>query len=201
MMHSLSLLTTILFASISSATPIHPSDSIPGVTTWTASEVSRSHSQGDTACWWHMKIGSSNPFMAETSSPSTETTPDVVDEFDCVFQVVTTPGNDCRLKEFRDGQCARDGFIVGGGDSGLGFMVVVVYDTNEHVQAYFGFDDAALDSGAMIPATTSLVEKTVNAGSDLIPFANAVDPVGKWAVEDGTRRKCTTFLPSIDIRD
>ncbi|KAI1138640.1 hypothetical protein F5Y05DRAFT_45564 [Hypoxylon sp. FL0543] len=149
---------------------------------WTVSNASRKRSQINTLCTWHFTV---------TDNTSGGHTNNV---FDCDFNVTAQPGADCGLTSFQDYCSGNEAFTVNGGHSELGFVVVVLADTVQKSQAFFGFGDDALDSGSEIVQQTKPVyaQTTVKRDDISVPrdggsavVANATE----WIVEDLFRGK------------
>ncbi|KAK6951755.1 hypothetical protein Daesc_006278 [Daldinia eschscholtzii] len=112
---------------------------------WTVSNVSRTRSAGNETCDWKFQFSQS------------EAPPDTPPTF-CQFTVDADNGHNCDTVTFSGAACnGTERYSVNGGHAPEGFIVMVLLDIEENVEAYFGFDDTALNTGAHIP------EQTMNA--------------------------------------
>ncbi|TGJ80907.1 hypothetical protein E0Z10_g7861 [Xylaria hypoxylon] len=155
-MRFLPVILIALLVSLAAATPVQIVNPASAALTkrWTVDEVVRQRFNRDKTCKWHMII---HPLVASING----TTNSAADEpVRCEFLVQVPSGDDCGIKEFGPIQCSRDnhGFYVNAGHNENGFIVMVVENVDENTQAYFGFLDSALDSGATIPPQTSPVK-------------------------------------------
>jgi hypothetical protein len=203
-MHLASLILTILLASLGFASPLTLSKGKnnkvealqvrddPVERQWTISEVSRQRSDNNTLCKWHIHLTDTTPTSTSTSSssasaPSVAVVP-IFAAFTCDFEISVPDGQDCGLLKFSAPTCSSSSgnkksksFIVNGGHSDLGFIVMVVQDEDEDLRAYFGFDDWALDDGFEIPPQTS----TVMTSTSDVSIGDAVSEVATAASSDG----------------
>jgi hypothetical protein len=144
-------------------------------------------------CAWYMTISSSTTSSSSppASAPSNGTTTTDDMNFYCDFFVQTPEGQDCGLKTFRDARCRNNpAFRISGGHSSQGFMVVVVQNVEEHLQAYFGYDDAALDAPAPIPPQTSVAEPLAgDTKRDLLDRQGGSGNGTVWMIRNLVRRE------------
>ncbi|KAI0150180.1 hypothetical protein GGR57DRAFT_473074 [Xylariaceae sp. FL1272] len=108
---------------------------------WTISNATRQRASNDSSvCNWHMMI---NDYSSPDAIP-----------FTCDFVVPELPNQDCGLKTFHNLPCSsNETFTISGGHeghNGTGFIVAVASNTADNTQAWFGFADDALDTGAKI---------------------------------------------------
>lgn len=130
----------ILFAGLTAASL---AASLQPAGEWIVSNAGRTKSNSDTLCTWHFTVTDT------TSGGHTNST------FDCNFNVTAQPGADCGLTSFQDYCSGNESFTVGGGHSELGFVVIVLENKDQKSQAFFGFSDGALDTGAEISQQSS----------------------------------------------
>ncbi|KAI1327815.1 hypothetical protein F5Y16DRAFT_420719 [Xylariaceae sp. FL0255] len=191
------LLTTALIGiPIAVAAPMmHDSDSgsmdnifSPQITmNWTISNATRQRQNNNTLCVWSMVITdvtsitsdiSGTSSMSKSSSGShyrplthSSTNASTTTAVTCEFQIVAPDGEDCGSRSFEDVHCkepTNTSFRMNGGHSEQGFIVMVLVDDDTHNSAFFGFSDAALDSGAVIPPQTiSVLEKRESHGDGM----------------------------------
>ncbi|OTA67272.1 hypothetical protein K449DRAFT_389989 [Hypoxylon sp. EC38] len=109
---------------------------------WTVSNASRTKSNSNTLCSWHLTV---------TDTTSGGNTKNI---FNCNFNVTAQPGDDCGLTSFQDYCSGNESFTVNGGHSELGFVVIVLANKDENSQAFFGFSDGDLDTGSEISQQT-----------------------------------------------
>ncbi|KAI1824632.1 hypothetical protein F4861DRAFT_247341 [Xylaria intraflava] len=151
----LAAVTTALSASFISARfvrPSHHKNAKPEFDElWTLNEVSRNRNSDRRTCEWHMTIDRYSTDLPPGNENDTIT---------CDFQVRTGRGSDCGVAPFGRQRCnrSRHSFYVSGANiDDDDYFVLTVENKREDKRAVFGYNDALLDSGADIPAQTSLV--------------------------------------------
>ncbi|KAI0119259.1 hypothetical protein F4814DRAFT_458607 [Daldinia grandis] len=106
---------------------------------WTLSSAARLRSAGNETCDWE--------FLLSQSEAPSNGVPTL-----CQFTVTADNGHDCDTTTFSGVACnGTERYSVNGGHAPEGFIVMVLLDLEENVEAYFGFDDKALNKGAHIP--------------------------------------------------
>ncbi|KAI0196650.1 hypothetical protein EV127DRAFT_84730 [Xylaria flabelliformis] len=155
-MHAFFVVLTSLLASLGATTPVLSTADAPTNLTkvWTLDEVSRKSHHKGRICKWEFTL-------TESMSPPSYDDSDMV--IRCDFELRVLKGHDCRVGNFGLTQCSRRNpdFYVSGGHDKTGFLTLVVSNTFENAQAYFGYLDSVLDARGMIPPQTSPV-KTQN---------------------------------------
>lgn len=158
---------------------------------WNVSDIQRHMSGKKNRCDWRFKIS-----QFEAQGPVT----------DCAFTVKDTQGQACDAVQFSEQCLGQSGFEVNGGHSGLGFMVLVLYNSREDAKAYFGASDDALNSHADIPYQIILAypASTMNKrwlGTGPRDKRVLATNTRSWMVQNFTRSKsgcnCTWSLTDI----
>ncbi|KAI8958642.1 hypothetical protein F5Y11DRAFT_335566 [Daldinia sp. FL1419] len=158
---------------------------------WTLWNASRSRSAGNETCHWNFQFTQSE---ARSSNPTI-----------CRFEVGADDGHNCDTTSFSGIACSgTERYSVNGGHAPEGFIVMVLLDIEENVEAYFGFDDKALNSGAHIP------EQIMAAYPPTAPKPSGAPSLSKipelegynitlWTVENmyrGMPDSCPAFKPA-----
>ncbi|KAI1747357.1 hypothetical protein F4782DRAFT_425676 [Xylaria castorea] len=160
-MHALSIIFTSLLVSLGATIPVlSAAGALANSTTgalanstkvWTLDEVYRKvHHKGQTCKWKFV--------LTESMSPPSYSDNDIVAR--CHFKVRALKGQDCRAGNFGLTQCSHGDpdFFVSGGHDKDGFLTLIVSNTYENADAFFGYLDADLDAHAMIPSQTSPIK-------------------------------------------
>ncbi|KAI1799961.1 hypothetical protein F4811DRAFT_567508 [Daldinia bambusicola] len=153
----------------------HPQPQAVG--NWTLSNASRTRSAGNETCDWK--------FVLSQSEAPPDTPPTV-----CRFTVDADNGHNCDTVTFSGAACnGTERYSVNGGHAPEGWIVMVLLDIEENVEAYFGFDDKALNAGAHIPEQimAAYPPKTYNGHrarglGEKTPFSR--DDGTTWTVEN-----------------
>ncbi|KAI0456800.1 hypothetical protein F5B21DRAFT_502097 [Xylaria acuta] len=142
-----------LFASLGATTPVQIAAAAIGNTTkiWTLDEMERKTHHNNQTCRWHFSI-------TESVSPPSYNDPNIITR--CRFPVKVLKHQDCRAGNFGMTQCnhRNPDFFISGGHDKDGFLTLVVANTYENGQAYFGYLDSVLDAGGIIPPQTAPVK-------------------------------------------
>lgn len=109
---------------------------VQAVGRWSVSDIQRHMSDDNVTCNWSLNIN-----QLEWSGRVTT----------CAFTVADHINKACDLVQFSALCPGESGFVVNGGHSGLGFVVLVLYNAVEDAKAYFGANDNALNFHADIP--------------------------------------------------
>ncbi|KAI2780344.1 hypothetical protein F4815DRAFT_499851 [Daldinia loculata] len=138
---------------------------------WTLSNAVRTRSAGNETCDWK--------FLLSQSEAPSNSAPTL-----CQFTVNADNGHDCDTATFSGVACnGTERYSINGGHAPEGFIVMVLLDLEENVEAYFGFDDKALNKGAHIPEQIIAAYPPKTSGS---PRARSLLERPLLARENGT---------------
>ncbi|KAI1123301.1 hypothetical protein F5Y10DRAFT_55767 [Nemania abortiva] len=177
-MQFLAVILTIVLVSLSTAIPtqttaaVVPAGPAELQTKWMLDGVSRIRTEDKKTCHWYMTITESTTTTSNATSTPTPTpsnTNSTSAPVHCHFRVLAPSGHDCGIGNFGPVKCSpsNHGFYVNAGhNSQNGFYVLVIVNTDENKQAYFGVSDSELDSGASIPPQTSPADDIDSDDSD-----------------------------------
>ncbi|KAK8112710.1 hypothetical protein PG984_013236 [Apiospora sp. TS-2023a] len=137
---------------------------------WTVSNATRTRTTNNALCNWDFnitvtKLGQDTTTSSSSSSTTTATMGDLGQPdgtpIQCLFTVAANATVGCDLVQFTEVPCSgtvpgSSDFVVSGGHSDQGFVVVVLREPKLDAQAYFGFSDDALNNHDPIKAQTAM---------------------------------------------
>ncbi|KAK7964221.1 hypothetical protein PG988_011195 [Apiospora saccharicola] len=134
---------------------------------WTVSNATRTRTTNNALCNWDFNI-TVTKLGQDTTTSSSSTTATMGDigqpdgnPIQCLFTVAANATVGCDLVQFTEVPCSgtvpgSSDFVVSGGHSDQGFVVVVLREPKLDAQAYFGFSDDALNNHDPIKAQTAM---------------------------------------------